>query len=222
MRRTFLRILLGLFVSLVTFGFAPEARAGWTHEVTYAYSSGNTSLKVTDPKNFKVSVKVSGNEVEKTIPAIFTLPKKDDYLWVKVTAKDGKIWKEKIEIKARKQAILKVNYTAAKGKPKPKSAGKALRKYIGKVVNSSQYCKKSQNGTMRFDFMKQGNKKYSFTVDAGKTKNNLDIEEGQYEIRVFLKGNFFKTFKQTISKDGWKVSFGCPKPKKVKRRRRRR
>ncbi len=222
------RRLLVVLLSLVALSLTTAASAEWTKDVSYGWGSGDTSLKVTDPDGFKITVAVGGDVKEATIPTIFKLPKTDAYYLVTIHPKDGAApWKKKIEIKKGKQAVLKVLYKAAAKKAKAKPAAKAAsRSYIGKLINSTQYCTAKDQGKLRFDFLKNGKKAYSVTVDKAATKHNLDFTSGNYEVRVFVERSgqfeFFQTIKQDVDKDGWKLSMGCKKRVKRRRRRRRR
>jgi hypothetical protein len=211
------RLMLAL-VALATFLLAGAAHAAWTKDVSYAWDGKNTTLKVTDPSGFDVSVEI-GDEVKKdTAPAIFTLPAKDAYVWVTIVAKDGAKWREKVEVKAEKQTVLKVLYAPETKPAEATPAQEKVRHFIGKLVNGSQFCGATDRGALRFDFLRDGQKAYGFEVAEGATKSNLDLTEGTYEVRVFiLRGGafeFYQTITKTIDKDGWTLEMGCSKTRK--------
>ena len=183
---------------------AGVANAGWTHTTTFRYAR-STSLRVVEPNGFKVKV----NQRNDTVPAVFNLPNANDYVWVAITAKDGQSWRQKIEVRANQETVLKVSYTAEKKAPAKKQAAK--RSYVGSLSNTSHRCRPPF--LVRFDFMKDGKKVRSETVTPGRRRNNIELPEGAYDIRIYKgKGRRFffkKTLKKSIDRDGWKAGYGC-------------
>jgi len=91
-------LLLGSIVGVAIAG------GTWSDKMNYRYSKG-TSLKVTEPEGFKVTI-VGGDGAEKadTVPALFGLPDQDAYVKVTLVAPDGTQWTKKVEVRANQQA----------------------------------------------------------------------------------------------------------------------
>jgi hypothetical protein len=185
---------------------SPDAEAGWTHTTTFRYSR-SSSIRVVEPQGFSVQVK----ERKDTIPAVFNLPNQSAYEWVTITASDGKVWRQKIEVRANNETVLTVRYSSD-DKPAPKKAGPG-RKYIGSVANTSNRCKRSDNTAYRFDFLLDGQKVYSVALNPNKFAPNVELTGGSYDVRVFKYSQrqyvYRTTLKRQIDRDGWRVSFGC-------------
>jgi hypothetical protein len=198
-------ITVALMAALPILAHSASAEAGWTHTTTFRFSR-STSIRVVEPQGFTVSVK----ERKDSIPAVFNLPKENAYEWVTITAKDGKVWRKKIEVRANNETVLTVSYTAD-DKPAPK-AGPG-RKYIGSIANTSHRCKRSDNTAYRFDFLLDGQKLHSVALNPNKFAPNVELTGGSYDVRVFKYTRrqyvYKTTLKRQIDRDGWRVSFGC-------------
>ena len=113
-------------------------------------------------------------------------------------------------MKEYQQTILKLTYKPATTAA-PVAAG---RKYIGTVANETTACAAADQANVSFDFMKDGNKAYTFTLNFGDAKKTVEVEAGAYEVRIFLHQSGDEwTFKQTVpftvDKDGWEYYWGC-------------
>jgi hypothetical protein len=195
-------------IALAILTVVSTALADWSHTVSYKYS-GKTSLKVVEPDGFKVKVTVGGDVKEDTIPTVFQLPDGDAFLPVTVTAKDGSSWSQKIEIKDKQQTELKISYTAA---TKAAPSGPA-RKFIGSLVNNTQRCAVKERGDVRLDFLRDGTKAYEFVVPMNRKMQNIEVAQGTYDVRVFIRrGNdfvFVTSSSYNVAKDGWDYTYGC-------------
>jgi hypothetical protein len=198
---------LALIASVAVLTQASVAEAKWSHTTTFRYSR-STSIRVVEPQGFTAQV----NERKDTVPAVFNLPGQNAYVWVTITASDGQVWRQKIEVRSRNETVLTVRYEPEE-KPSP-SKGPG-RKYIGNVANTTHRCKRSDRGAYRFDFMLGGQKVYSVALRPNKYVPNVELTEGSYDVRVFKRqrGNYIykTTIQQNIKRDGWRVSYGCGK-----------
>jgi hypothetical protein len=204
------RLSLGLVVVGV---LAAVAVAGgtWSDKINYRYSNG-TSLKVTDPEGFKVTVTTADGDKTDTVPALFALPDQDSYVKVTLVAPDGTQWTKKVEVRAKQQAELAVQFKADAAKPEAPAGN---RSFVGKFLNESGGCGKSWAKQIKADFIAgDGATAKSQTIDPH-TYVNMELASGKYDVRVFVKNgdvwDYVLTAPAQIAKDGWNLGFGCPK-----------
>jgi hypothetical protein len=198
-------------VASILFAGVSQADQPWSHTTGFAYAQ-KTSIKIIEPNGYKVSLTVDGRPKEDTVPAVFNLPDHDAFLPLTITAPDGKHWTGKIEVKAHQQTTVKFTY-AAPGAPAPQNAGPA-RKFMGRVYNVTNYCHPQRRYELRFEFLKGGQKTNEYTVPVGGYQNNLEVEQGTYDVRVFVKSssgwNYNETFHGlAVEKDNWDFAWGC-------------
>lgn len=176
------------------------------------YTNGATSLKITEPEGFKITVATEAGDKVGTAPEVFALPEKDAFVTVTLLAPDGTKWSKKVEIVAKKQTELAISFKA--DAPAPAAEPAKGRSYIGKMLNSGGGCGKAYKGTIRADFLEPttGTVKASSQIAAGANRD-VEVPSGALEIRVFLsKGNewqFVTTGNYEFKKDGWQLGFGC-------------
>lgn len=176
------------------------------------YTNGATSLKITEPEGFKITVATEAGDKVGTAPEVFALPEKDAFVTVTLLAPDGTKWSKKVEIVAKKQTELAISFKA--DAPAPAAEPARGRNYIGKMLNSGGGCGKAYKGTIRADFLEPttGTVKASSEIAAGANRD-VEVPSGALEIRVFLsKGSewqFITTGKYEFTKDGWQLGFGC-------------
>lgn len=203
-------MLFGL-LALTTAGIAD---AGWQPATSHKHVSGKTSLKVSEPKGFKVKVVVEGAAKEDSVPAIFALPDVDAFVSVTLTAPDGHAWTDKVEIKAHQQTDLTMKYEAAPAA----AAAPSGRTFLGHVENASGRCAAGEDRLdLKADIITPatGAVAGSFTVTPNK-EAEAHVESGVYEVRFFTRpaGStssyiFKSTQKINIAQDGWLFSWGC-------------
>jgi len=182
-----------------------EARADeWTHSQDFKYSQ-TASIRVVEPEGFKVVV----NGKSDVVPAVFNLDNADAYYVVKMTSPEGKVWEKKIEVRANNQTVLRVKFTPA-DKAAP-AAASDKRSHIGSVKNTTHTCDKRANH--KFDFRLDGKDVKSFELQPGKYTPNVELVDGNYEVRIFAVKSgqwvFQETANFTVDKDGWVFFFGC-------------
>jgi hypothetical protein len=214
---------LSLVAVLAFAVFAPsEGLAAWTQNTTFSHAAA-TSLKITEPAGFKVTVMVDGKPVEDTAPMVVNLPHADAYLPVTVTAPDGKSWSGKVEVKARQQTLVTFKYTPEAG-PAP-APGAPVRKFVGKVWNPTDKCGAKDQSEIKFEFLAGGQKVQEHVVGVGQANNAVEMPEASDDVRVYTRPaggqwNFVKTITPfAVSKDGWVADYGCtPKAAPARRR----
>ena len=212
-----MKLLSILVVLVATTGALRAAWAGGSFNdkpVTYRHSS-STSLKVTEPENFKVTVTMAdGSEKADTVPALFALPDADVFLKVTVTAPDGTAWSKKVEIRSKQQAELGLTFKEeAKTQEKPAN----VRSFVGQVEHAGHTCSAEWGAkSLKLDFLKGGaSTVVSSTQIEPKTHVNIELPQGHYDVRMYVKTNdvwdFVATTPADAQKDGWKYSWGCTK-----------
>lgn len=199
-----MKLMPAVMVAGALVAFAAEARADeWTHSQDFKYAQ-TASIRVVEPEGFKVVV----NGKSDVVPAVFNLDNADAYMVVQLTAPDGKVWEKKIEVRANNQTVLRVKYTpAAAAAP----AAGAKRSHIGSVKNTTHTCDK--RAAHKFDFRLDGKDVKSFELQPGKYTPNVELVDGNYEVRIWsIKSGqwvFQETSSFTVDKDGWVFYYGC-------------
>jgi len=204
-------LLAPLAVGLLLLSASAPADAGWQHNVAHKHVSGKTSLKITGADGLKAQVTIDGTQKEDTIPAVFTLSDQDAFVPVTVTAADGKVFNQKIEVKAHQQTDLVVKY-----EPEAKAAAAAPgRKYLGHAGNFMSRCKDSRELKMEFLRSSDGASAGSVVLKP-EASQNLEITAGQYDVRIFSRNpgatsdfSFWRTEKIEITADEWIFAYGC-------------
>lgn len=188
------------------------AKGAWSHNVSHRFS-GNTSIKITEPKGFSVAVTIGDDVKTDTIPAIIPLPNEDQFVPVKVTATDGHSWAEKVEIRAKQQTELSLSYSPAHAQP----AKKGGREYIGMIANVVSSCGKKWRGrNIRFELVEteSGDALGTFDFPKEDTKS-IEVPSGSWDVRAYMKsGNafhYYDTKTVQVSKDGFTIAIGCQK-----------
>ena len=189
------------------------AKGAWSHNVSHRYSS-KTSLKITEPKGFSVTVSIGDDVKKDTIPAIIPLPNEDQYLPVQVTATDGHSWAEKVEIRAKQQTELSLAYVPSKAAPPAKKGG---RKYIGKLASVISSCGKKWRGrNIRFELLGTESGESIGTFDFPKEDvKSIEVPSGSWDVRAYMKSgggyHYYDTRTVQVTKDGFNIAIGCQK-----------
>jgi len=91
-----------------------EAASSWDYGVE-SRQAPRTALKVSGAKDFKITVTMPAGELAGTIPQRFELADRDGDARVTVTAPDGTIWTRKIQVKAKQETEVSVDFTPGRG-----------------------------------------------------------------------------------------------------------
>lgn len=204
-----------LVVALVL-GFTQIATAeGFGEPKVTSRAAKSASLKVTEPTGFTLTVTTTaGNEVG-TIPEVFTLPNKDQFVTVMITAPNGSTWKRKIEVSADTQTIIAVPYAAS-----PNAAPATARRYLGTVMNRLIDCNEGYEIAVKIEFLVPDSGAVQATVQINKdSQKQVEIAGGTYDIRIWGwengKWGHISTFPrlELPKADGWKRVYGCSSQK---------
>ena len=196
---------LVIAIALAASGVA-NAGGQWSDHVSFRRSE-HTSLKVTEPDGFNVTVTTSDGDQVGAVPQVFTVADEDGFLKVTLTAPDGTAWSKKIEVRSGQQTELTVDYKAEQ------RAG-ASRTFVGKFAHAGAACGKDYAVTIKAEFLR-----HSDGVAAGdlqvKSSHVTDVEltSGDYDVRVSKQsqGNWIlvATGQVSVGHDGWEAAFGC-------------
>ena len=198
-----LRHALAFVVLAFSATVATPSPADWSKTESFEFSA-KTSIKITDPAGAKAYVTI-GNEVkEEALPAVFALPDADAFIAVKVVAADGDTWTGKVEVKAKKQTVLKLNYVPKAAGAKPSGA-----KFMGQMQNWTHQCDRRERDVLKFVAMKDGKAAYETTLRPNQAATNVELEPGQYSVRIFKGANFVRALDLQVDKDGWVFKYGC-------------
>ncbi len=91
-----------------------EAASSWYFELS-SHDDKSAALKVDGPKGFRVTLTTPAGELVGTIPQRFELPDRNGDARVTVTAPDGAIWSKKLQVKAKQETEVSVDYTPSRG-----------------------------------------------------------------------------------------------------------
>ncbi|MBT8496405.1 MAG: hypothetical protein KJO07_25385 [Deltaproteobacteria bacterium] len=189
------------FITLLA-GTQVASADAWKHSVEFKYAK-SSSIRIVEPEGLKVVVEGR----EDTVPAVFKFANQANYYRVQVTAKDGKTWTKKIEVKAHRETVLRVSYTP-KGKA-PQTQDKKVQTFIGKARNT---CRRKV--ALRFEFKLGADKKATVSLVPRQTKD-VELPAGSYKVRVYnattrsKKWNYLKTFDLSVKSDGWSFAPSC-------------
>jgi hypothetical protein len=204
-------------IAIILVAGSAFAAGSWTESVEYKYAS-STSLKITEPEGFAVSVETPDGTRTGTVPEVFTFENQDAYVTVRLAAPSGETWKKKIEMRTRQQAELAVSFKPAEKKPEDKPAAKPekVRTFIARGFNGGAGCRnKKFRAAVKMDFLREsdGESAASVVVDDG-AKKDFDIAPGKYRVRVYRSTGdawdfAFTAEAEAPAKDGAVFGYGC-------------
>lgn len=91
-----------------------EAASSWDYGVTHQ-DAATAALMVDGPKGFKVTLTMPAGELVGTLPQRFELPDRDGDARVTVSAPDGTNWSRTIQVKAKQETQVWVEFTPGRG-----------------------------------------------------------------------------------------------------------
>lgn len=176
----------------------------WSLTTEHKYSK-EASIRVIEPDGYTVAI----GEVSDTVPTVLKTPNADAYIVVKFTSPTGRSWEKKVEVRAGNQTIVRVKHTPP-GAPAAEP-GKAVKKHIGTIQNTTNKCQKKSNH--KFDFMADGVLVKSVELESGRFMPNVELPAGTYDVRRFdvvqKQWVFVQAAPFPVTKDGWVYSYGC-------------
>lgn len=206
-----------VIAAIAMVAFTANAQAGWRYDVSHV-RKGHTQIRVLSHGRGTVHVQSRGRS--DTAPMVIRLPNRDDYVKVTIRAGGRLVVSRKFEVRRYQETVIHVRHTRRVHRHRHRRAAS----YIGRVINTSQWCKRSDHGTYRFDFLRNNRRMQSVIVNQARIQNNVTLYAGSYRVRVFQKSGkagfiFRKTGSLNVTKDGWQYSYGCAKPKPRPRKR---
>jgi outer membrane biosynthesis protein TonB len=91
-----------------------DAASSWDYEVSY-HDAPSTSLNVTGPAGLKVTLGLPAGELAGVLPQKFQIPDSVKDARVTVTAVDGTVWTRKIQVAAKQETQVAVDFTPSRG-----------------------------------------------------------------------------------------------------------
>jgi len=91
-----------------------DAASSWDYAIA-TREAPRTALKISGATDFKVTVAMPAGELAGTIPQHFDLADRDGDARVTVTAPDGTSWTRKIQVKAKQETEVSVDFTPGRG-----------------------------------------------------------------------------------------------------------
>ncbi|HET9624031.1 MAG TPA: hypothetical protein VFP84_21815 [Kofleriaceae bacterium] len=91
-----------------------DAASSWAYEVSY-HDAASTSLNVTGPAGFAVKLAVPAGELAGVLPQKFQIADSVKDARVTVTAPDGTTWTRKIQVAAKQETQVAVDFTPSRG-----------------------------------------------------------------------------------------------------------
>ena len=188
-----------------------HADDSWTETVSFSRSDAS-SLRITEPDGYAVSVSVDGQPVNDTVPANIRPPAGDSYYAVTLTAPSGAKWTKKIEVRSYQITDLKVKHTAATAAAPARPA--VGHTYVGSMFNLTKQCRSP--ATVKLEFIAaDGTTGATVQADAAFIGQGT-LPAGTWDARAWLWDGtsqwvYQKTASVTVSSDNWKAVVGCPK-----------
>ena len=209
---------ISLIVLVAAVGTAVAAGT-WSDSVKYRPTQ-NTSIRVLEPKGFRVTIDTPDGVQTGTVPELFKLANEDAYVKVTLTAPDGTSWSNKVEVRQRNQAELTVNFKPDAAPAQEKENGKdtpRARSFIMEMQNKGNTCDATSpwRATISADFLRasDGERIQKVQLDDDKS-GQIELPSDAYDVRVFSwNGSEWKLAVSkridTPARDGFKLAFGC-------------
>ena len=186
----------------------------WSEHISFRHSE-KTSVKVTEPDGFKVTVAATDGDHAGVVPEVFDLPDRDAFVKVTIVSADGATWTKKIEVRAGQQTEVAVSYAAEATAP----GGKA-RTFVGKVAHLGRACGKQWAVQIKAEILRHadGGTVTSWTLKPDDIYD-LELAAGSYDVRVYKRSGddwaWAFTGALSVDKDGWESGVGCRDGKPV-------
>ncbi len=188
-------IIAATSLLLLAVAAEPAAAERWNSNLGFRYA-GQTQVRVVGPSGYRVSV---GRRTD-SVPAVFRMANRDGYVWVSVRARNGAVWRRKIEVRRRQETTLRLRHSPTQYS-------------TGVIRNTSHYCQPSWRGTYRFDVLSRGRVVLSRVLNQRRRAPGLRLTRGSYKVRVYkkLRRGYASPKHGTISAHGptWKYVYGC-------------
>lgn len=182
-----------------------SASAQWSHSVSFKYAP-NTAIRIQQPEGF--AAEVDGRK--DTLPAVFTLANRSAYVWVQVTAKDGAVWRKKVEVKSRQESTLDLRYAPPASRAQP---ARAAVSHVGTFENRTHRCSRKHRRPLRFSVYQNGKVVASPSLNVGKARN-ATLARGRYFVQIQAMNrrgawSLIHKLNYNVDRDGWSIFYGC-------------
>ncbi|MEJ7597852.1 MAG: hypothetical protein WKG01_08095 [Kofleriaceae bacterium] len=177
----------------------------WSHSVEHQ-PAATASIRVIEPEGYRFTV----NGRTDSAPAVFAVPNADNYFVMTVTSPSGASWERKIEVKAHRQAVVRVRHAV----PPPREAAQpGTSSFIGIMVNTTHQCREeAHRGAIKLEFV-LGPERVKAVEVPMKSRVDVELPANTYRARLYLRSGAewqFSTVKEvSVTKDGWVFEYGC-------------
>jgi hypothetical protein len=176
---------------------------GWEKTESGTSGQGKTILAVEGEADYRVTLRIDGEDRQQVHPASFELPDADHNLTIMVDDPRGSRWEGTVEVPRgmRVTVALKAIYEH--------------RGYLGTVKNDTLACRnKAKRKRLRFDILQnQAPVSPEIILDAGKSAPGVRLKVGAYDIIVseFAHGDWREMERLPLKVDGpnWRVDYVC-------------
>lgn len=147
---------------------------GWEKTESGTSGQGKTALNVEGEVDYRISLKINGEERQLVHPATFELPDADHNLMLTVDDPRGARWEGLVEIPRGMIVTLAIK------------ARYEHRGYLGTIKNDTLSCRnRIKRQRLRFDVVQAGAPVTTeIVLDAGKSAPGVRIKIGKYEVLV--------------------------------------
>ena len=176
---------------------------GWEKTESGTSGQGKTVLVVEGEADYRVTLRIDGEDRQQPHPATFELPDADHNLTIMVDDPRGSRWEGTVEVPRgmRVTVALKAIYEH--------------RGYLGTVKNDTLACRnKAKRERLRFDILQnQAPVSPEIVLDAGKSAPGVRLKVGKYDVIVseFAAGEWREVERLPLQVDApnWRVDYVC-------------
>lgn len=199
-------------LSLCAIGGPAAADDHWS-ENTSVSRSDQSSIRVVEPRGYKVTLTMDGSTKTDTVPVVFVVPPTDAFYALTFVAPNGATWTHKFEAHAYKMTDVRVEHVVDAPTAAPPAAAAPVRLYIGSVRSKIKTCRvKTQ---VRVEFVTPAGVSAAAMELSSGGLDQASLPAGTYDVRVFVLDKSAWTYQSTskvqITGDGWVGTALCDK-----------
>lgn len=183
----------------------------WSVETRTFTRSDQSSIRVTQPDGYQVSIVVNGRTSAETVPTILAVPTADGYYSVTFTAPNGAKWTHKVEVRKFQTTDLRVKHVVVEKTAPAQPAAPAVRSFIGSIHNKVATCGKKLAARVEL-LDASGAVTASIVIKSGSFEQ-ATIASGTYDFRAYVADGSQWTYQTTgravVDQDNWQATLIC-------------